>query len=133
MYACLCIYTIYIKVYICISTVLTHTVDLTRLQVFCLFCRTSVARFLFFPTGKCKERNKACIFTASTFACELQISGFVREIVVSVKWSWSLVVSTFAQVILMDVCLRSEFEDSVVPRRGSFVTFAVCHYLFNAA
>lgn len=125
VYASLCIYTIYREVNLCISTVHTHTVDLTRLQVFCLFCRTSVARFVLFPTGKYKEQIKACGFTAGTFACELQIPGFVREITISVKWSWSLVMSTFAQVILMDMFLTSEFGDSVVPGRGGFVTCCV--------
>lgn len=93
VYACLCIY---IKVYICVSTAHTRTVGLTELQVFCLFCRTSVAGFVFFPTGKCKEQTKACIFTAGTFASELQVSGFVRGIIwISIKWSGNLAMSTF--------------------------------------
>lgn len=66
----------------------------------------AVVRFGFFPTGKCKEQNKACIFIAGTFPCELQVSGFVRERIIPVKWN--LVMSTPAQVILMDACLRNQ-------------------------
>lgn len=45
---------------------------------------------------------------------DIGLSGFVRELIISVKWSWSLVMSTFqtetsgAQVILMDVCSRDQ-------------------------
>lgn len=52
---------------------------------------------LCFPTGKCKEQNKASVSTAGTLACELHIPGSVSEIILSVKLSWHPAMSTFAR------------------------------------
>lgn len=92
--AYLCIYFIYIykSVYICISTVHIHAVDSNRLQVFCLFCRTSVARFVFWQGA---EQSPFLLLAHLLMGFKYRRSGFFRAIIIAVKWSWSLVISTF--------------------------------------
>lgn len=83
--------------------------------MFYLFCRALFARFMFFPSGKCKD--KAWTFYRSTFVCELQILDFQRAD--CVQWSLGRNTSNPHGHGLE----TSEFGDSVVPKRGGFVTF----------
>lgn len=62
-------------------------------------------------------QGKSLYFYWCAFACELQIAGFVRELIVSVQWSLGRSTSSSHGCGLQ----TSEFGDSVVPR-GGFVT-----------
>lgn len=74
-------------------------VDLTRLQVFYLFCRTLFARFMFFASGKCKD--KAWTFIAAHLLVSFKFQIFRELIVFSGVWGG-------AQEIPMEVALRHQ-------------------------
>lgn len=65
-------------------------VDPTRLQVFYLFSRTLFAKFMFFPSGKCKD--KACTFTAAHLFVSFKLQVFRELIVLSGVWGGAQVI-----------------------------------------
>lgn len=73
-YASLCIYAIYMyaQIYpLCIPI----SGPYQSAEVLSQFCRASFTRLASFTARRCEKQTKVCIFTAGTFANELQISA----------------------------------------------------------
>lgn len=74
VYACLYIYSIYTHIYLGVCTVHIYPVDLPSQQAFCLGSAELSHQVCILSIWRREEQNKACIFTAGTFAHEIQIS-----------------------------------------------------------